>query len=292
MPASKIYKLKIADLSLTVTIDSSFTGRESHFESMSSAEKCGVHRHAVHELFFVGEKPLVVLSENAMLEYKNCLVCIPPLFAHNSIRNGDYRMLISCNGASSKANSFAQLVWKLLSTDKPTSVTISNAVLFYCNEIARMIDNPDTLSSEMAEAVLKLIFYNVYKCNSVIRKETAIQQNDSYLITIDNELNNYQNNINLQTVADALNLSTKQTSRIIRKNYKTTLSELVMTKRLGVACALLASSDMSIADIVEHINFQSESYFYAQFKKRYGCTPLKYRKLKQKGKLENVNTKS
>jgi len=292
LPASKIYKLKIADLSLTVTIDSSFTGRESHFESMSSAEKCGVHRHAVHELFFVGEKPLVVLNENAMLEYKNCLVCIPPLFAHNSIRNGDYRILISCNGISCKANSFAEFVWKLLSADEPTSVTISSAVLFYCNELAGMMDNPDTLSSEMAEAVLKLIFYNVYKCNSVIRKETAIQQNDSYLITIDSELNSYQNNINLQTVADALNLSAKQTSRIIRKNYKTTLSELVMTKRLGVACALLASSDMSIADIVEHINFQSESYFYAQFKKRYGCTPLKYRKLKQKGKLENVNTKS
>lgn len=292
MPASKIYKLKIADLSLTVTIDSSFTGRESHFESMSSAEKCGVHRHAVHELFFVGEKPLVVLNENAMLEYKNCLVCIPPLFAHNSIRNGDYRILISCNGISGKANSFAEFAWKLLSADEPTSVTISSAVLFYCNELAGMMDNPDTLSSEMAEAVLKLIFYNVYKCNSVIGKEPAIQQNDSYLITIDSELNNYKNNINLRTVADALNLSTKQTSRIIRKNYKTTLSELVMTKRLGVACALLASSDMSIADIVEHINFQSESYFYAQFKKRYGCTPLKYRKLKQKGKLENVNTKS
>ena len=292
MPASKIYKLKIADLSLTVTIDSSFMGRESHFESMSSAEKCGVHRHAVHELFFVGEKPLVVLNENAMLEYKNCLVCIPPLFAHNSIRNGDYRILISCNGISCKANSFAEFVWKLLSADEPTSVTISSAVLFYCNELAGMMDNPDTLSSEMAEAVLKLIFYNVYKCNSVIGKEPAIQQNDSYLITIDSELNSYQNNINLRTVADALNLSAKQTSRIIRKNYNTTLSELVMTKRLGVACALLASSDMPIADIVEHINFQSESYFYAQFKKRYGCTPLKYRKLKQKGKLENVNTKS
>ena len=104
---------------------------------------------------------------------------------------------------------------------------------------------------------------------------------DSYLVTIDKVLNDYQQKIDLKALAKELNLSTKQASRIIRKNYKTTLSDLLTKKRLSVACSLLTNSNMPIIDIVEYINFPSESYFYSQFKKLYNCTPLQYRKTKQ-----------
>ncbi|MGN0179120.1 MAG: helix-turn-helix domain-containing protein, partial [Monoglobaceae bacterium] len=120
-----------------------------------------------------------------------------------------------------------------------------------------------------------------YTCNSGIEEKNSNQRFDSYFIAIDGIIKDYQKNINLKSVADDLHLSTKQASRIIKKYYKTTLSQLVVKKRLGVACALLENSDMAVSDIVKHINFPSESYFYSQFKKAYETTPLQYRKSKK-----------
>ena len=56
---------------------------------------------------------------------------------------------------------------------------------------------------------------------------------------------------------------------------------MLCERRLSVAASLLKNTDMSIAQIVEYINFPSESYFYARFKKAYGITPASYRKNKK-----------
>ena len=88
----------------------------------------------------------------------------------------------------------------------------------------------------------------------------------------------YKEDITLASVAKKLGLSTRQTSRVIMKHYKSTLSELVTNQRLNVASLMLLSGEHSISEIVEKVNFSSESYFYSQFKKKYGMTPLKYKR--------------
>lgn len=281
MISSKVFKIKIADFDISVTIDNSFTANSQQFDSVSISSIKGMHCHALHELFFVGDSSLIVLTEDKPIEYKNCIVCIPPLFNHNSIRRNDYRILFSFSQNENKRSDFSLFAQELFSSEKPVSTKADSTLGLYIEELATLIHLTDSFSDEIAVSLLKLIFYHIYKCNANIKERNTIEAKDSYLITIDQVLNNYQSDINLQTVAAALNLSTKQTSRIIRKNYKTTLSDLVTRKRLGVACALLANSDMAVTDIAEHINFSSESYFYSQFKKTYGCTPQNYRKNKQ-----------
>lgn len=155
---------------------------------------------------------------------------------------------------------------------------MNSSLHFYIKEFQRCISLKNELTDEMAVSFLKLIFYSIYDCNTKSNRTDTETANDSYLVKIDDLLANPQKNISLQMVADELGLSTKQASRIIRQNYKTTLSDLVKKKRLSIACALLTNSDMPISAIVEYVNFPTESYFYAQFKKTYGCTPLKYRK--------------
>ena len=83
-------------------------------------------------------------------------------------------------------------------------------------------------------------------------------------------------------MADKLGLSTRQTSRVIMKYYNSTLSELVTNQRLNVARHMLLSGEHSVSEIVEAVNFSSESYFYQQFKKKYGTTPRKYVKANRK----------
>lgn len=281
MLASKIYKFKISDMEITVTIDNSFTKAPVQNLSTTGEAVKGMHCHALHEMFFVKDKSLIVLTEDKPLEFKNCMVCIPPMFIHNSIRHDDLRILFSYKITSKKLCAFTTFLNSLFSTPSPIAANINDSFSVCFEQLSSLIHESDKLSDEIVTSALKLIFYNIYSCNTNIQKSKRSEARDSYLITIDSTLSDYQKNISLQSMADALNLSTKQTSRIIRKNYKCTLSELVTMKRLGVACALLANSDMAVADIVEHINFPSESYFYHQFKKAYGCTPLKYRKIKQ-----------
>lgn len=282
MLASRIYKFKISDMEFTITIDNSFTvSNSSAFFSTTDSAAKSMHCHAHHELFFIKDKPLIVLTEDKTLEFENCVVCIPPMFTHSSIRLDDYRILFSYKINSEKMSSFANFFNSIFSASSPVAADIDSSITVCFEQLFKLILVSDKLSDEIVTSVLKLIFYNIYSCNVDIENQKNIETRDSYLTTIDNLLDDYQQNINLQTVAKALNLSTKQTSRIIRKNYRCTLAELVTMKKLGVACALLANSDLEVSDIVKHINFASESYFYHQFKKMYGCTPIKYRKSKQ-----------
>lgn len=39
----------------------------------------------------------------------------------------------------------------------------------------------------------------------------------------------------------------------------------------------LVESDLSIEEIVAAVGYENQSYFYRQFKERYGMTPRKYR---------------
>jgi AraC-like DNA-binding protein len=278
MLASKTYKFKISDMEITATIDNSFVKASAQHLSTAGEAAKNMHCHTLHEMFFVKETPLVVLTEDKPLEFKNCVVCIPPMFIHNSIRHDDLRLLFSYKATEKTSCDFTAFWNSLFCAPSPRSVNINDLLRACFEQLSDLVHESDRLSDEMITSVLKLIFYNIYSCNASIPKSEKTEARDSYLITIESVLVEYQKNISLQSMADTLNLSTKQTSRIIRKNYKCTLSELLAKKRLGVACALLANSDMAVADIVEYINFPSESCFYHQFKKAYGCTPLKYRK--------------
>ena len=274
---SKIYKFKIENLDISVTVDNSFT---ANGPSAYAGYK-NMHCHAQHELFFVFESPLLILNEQKPLEYKNCIVCIPPLFNHTTSRDNSYRLLVSYKENSSKQSDFSGFIDKFFLSDCPTTAKINDICTQYIKELEKLIFASDKLSSDMAASLLKLIFYNIYKTNADIKENIISKTYDSYLVTIDKVLSDYQRKIELQTIADELNLGTKQVSRIIRRYYKTSLAGLLIKKRLSVACSLLSNSNMTITDIAQYINFPSESYFYSQFKKVYKCTPLQYRKEKR-----------
>ena len=61
---------------------------------------------------------------------------------------------------------------------------------------------------------------------------------------------------------------------------------MVRDKRLDRACELLRSTELPISEVARRVNFSSENYFYSEFGKLYGTTPLKYRK---KYKAENTD---
>ena len=277
---TKQYRFKMNNVTITVDLDSSFHKLSFADEPNMISYIKYQHYHIAHELFFVEESPITLLADGKAYEYKNCILSIPPKFNHLSFRQKDYRILFSFSYDEEKSNSFANFLKTIGDSSSPQKLEIDSDIISYIRELSNIVTSKSSMSEEVALSILKLIFYKIYVLNTHKQNDSAPSTSESYILKIDKIINSFQNDINLQTVADSLHLSTKQTSRIIAKAYKKSLSELLKEKRLNVACLLLRHTDKTISEIVEYVNFPSESYFYFQFKKTFGCTPYKYKKIK------------
>ena len=276
---TKQYKFKISDVLITVDIDQSLSNINYLDKPDIKSYIKYHHYHMGHELFFVEDTPLMLFSDIKASEYKNCILSIPPKFNHFSYRQKDYRLVFSFSFDTKNTSNFAVFLKKLSESGAPQKLEKDELVMSYMRELSDITSRKSSISDEIVVSLLKLIFYKIYTLNTHKQIEATLSPKESFTLKIDKIISSFQDDINLQTVANALHLSTKQASRIIRKIYNKPLSDLLTEKRLAVASLLLRHSNNTISEIVEYINFPSESYFYIQFKKAYGCTPHKYKKL-------------
>jgi len=72
--------------------------------------------------------------------------------------------------------------------------------------------------------------------------------------------------------------SPEHCARELKKYSGKTPGEFVTDIRLDYAAKLLCSSEATIPDIAYDCGFENVSWFHRQFKKRYGITPLQFRK--------------
>lgn len=72
--------------------------------------------------------------------------------------------------------------------------------------------------------------------------------------------------------------SREHLTRCMKKYYGTTPTGLVTELRLDYCAGLLGSSNLPIVDICYTCGFENLSWFYKQFKNKFGETPMEYRK--------------
>jgi AraC-like DNA-binding protein len=174
---------------------------------------------------------------------------------------GDFRDLLSRNGGISVLD-------------------ITEDISFYIRKLAEKSDKGTEISEKEAELLSGLLFNEMIALFMPELDEKATKKNDSrHINAIESYINaNARNKIRLTDVATHVFLSPRQVSRIIHKEYGCTLADLVLEKRLANAEILLGGSDMKIGEIARRTCIGSENYFYSVFKKKYGMSPLKFRK--------------
>ena len=84
--------------------------------------------------------------------------------------------------------------------------------------------------------------------------------------------------IRLETVAGQIHLSESECCRFFRKATGQHLFSYLRRYRLTQSLALLRQTSMSIAEVAQAVGFGSQSYYTECFKKRFGQTPLQFRK--------------
>ncbi|MDQ8739052.1 response regulator [Paenibacillus sp. LHD-38] len=89
----------------------------------------------------------------------------------------------------------------------------------------------------------------------------------------------FTEDILLSQLAMQFNISMGYLSQLIKKETGKTYSEYVMDKRMGLAKKLLSDSTLSVHEVVERIGYKDYFHFNKLFKKRFGITPSKYRKI-------------
>lgn len=88
---------------------------------------------------------------------------------------------------------------------------------------------------------------------------------------------NYQEDINLQKIADRFFLSKEYISRKFKQEYNKTITDYLTKIRIEKAKELLENPHLKIYEIAYNVGYQNEKYFSKVFKKFVGVTPNEYR---------------
>ncbi len=89
---------------------------------------------------------------------------------------------------------------------------------------------------------------------------------------------NYSSKITLFTLSEKFSCSQSMLIKCFKKEYGTTIMKTLMDIRLQKAAEILKSSRLSVKEIANDCGFSEQNYFSKSFSKKYGCSPVEFRK--------------
>jgi len=88
----------------------------------------------------------------------------------------------------------------------------------------------------------------------------------------------FAENLNVATIAKAVNVHPTHLVRAFRRQYHCTMGDYVRNRRIEFACRALSISDASLTDIALTAGFSDQSHFCKTFKRLTGLTPTQYQR--------------
>ncbi|MBO5908204.1 MAG: helix-turn-helix transcriptional regulator [Clostridia bacterium] len=204
---------------------------------------------------------------------------VPPRISHYSRPSGkgSYCLLFEIDGnGDSKVNSIKNALDNNIS-----ALALSEDTAFYVQRACQKLE-----ASAINEAghLIALIFSEVIASLSDFGATSENERIETkHISAIETYVNsNIGSRLTLTDVASNVFLSPRQVSRVVKKEYGCTLSELVKDKKLASAEMLIKNTDLSIGEIARQVNLGAENYFFTLFRARYGMPPLQYRRRSKK----------
>lgn len=144
-----------------------------------------------------------------------------------------------------------------------------------------LIDKKDlkrlTLFIELLEMLSQSIDYQILASKSFnIKPDDA--ENERMRKILEFTLDNFQNDVEINDVADLANLTVPSFCRYFKARTRKTYIDYLQEIRVSHARKLLIDNQLSISQIGLECGFQNLSNFHRIFKKQVGLTPLAYRK--------------
>lgn len=89
---------------------------------------------------------------------------------------------------------------------------------------------------------------------------------------------NYGQKLTVDELAAKAHISQRACHRLFREMLHMTPVEYITSYRMQEACRMLAKTDTPVTEVAAECGLGASSYFGRQFKKKYGCTPMEYRR--------------
>lgn len=227
----------------------------------------------------------ITLSEGDM-------VLIPPGTKHNLIVDGNSTVLNIGIRHSTFQSAFFDILNSPLSISKYFQSALYGAqnneiffrkgmdpfarelVLMICRCQHRKTPEANPLSVHLTQSLLYYLAGN--------SKEHSVFNISEYFHSEAMEIKMYiilhYRDITLEALAQHFSFSPSYMSRLIKKYFGISYSQLLQSIRLEKACELLQNTDMSITDVCSQIGYENESYFIKIFHNTFHTTPYRYRK--------------
>ncbi|MCD1117589.1 helix-turn-helix domain-containing protein [Chryseobacterium turcicum] len=182
-------------------------------------------------------------------------------------------------------------VWKELSeiahkAEKPACFLIGDkrfsSLLAFHKMIVEQYETPAIYHMEIVKNLLGAVIYQVLQFYSEMDVEKNAQNRSRHeavsreFMTLLHQY--YKTQRHVQFYADKLYLTPKYFSKIIKNITGKTAGEWINEMVLMGAKGMLRSSDLTIAQIADELNFTTASFFGTYFKKMTDMTPAQYRK--------------
>ncbi|WP_294189058.1 helix-turn-helix transcriptional regulator [uncultured Clostridium sp.] len=159
-------------------------------------------------------------------------------------------------------------------------ITNYDIVKKYLNFLLYEITRTNEKNEKLVKAALVLFLTNLHNLHqdSLIISESSMMENYDVGRWLKYMVDNYST-VSLTSMAKDFNFNPTYFSLRFKTLANDSFSNKLREIKLEKAKWLLITTDLSVQNISEIIEFKEKSYFFRIFKKRYGMTPLKYRKV-------------
>lgn len=236
-----------------------------------------MHHHTFFEVHFVrtGTQKYESAGKIYTASPENMLI-IPPGIKHNLIERdaGDSKLSLTfCINAESCFSAVAEKLKEPLVIGIPDF--LENNLAYIPAEAGKKC----MLSAMLAEnRVLETIVEIMRLCGYKSHTHAIEDNNEDARLTMAKQYikDNIETNLKLTEVAAYCYIGTKQLTRLFRQYENTTPAMYIQKERINKIIELM-NTPLSLSEISEKMNFSSEYYFNAFFKKNYGMPPGVYR---------------
>lgn len=147
------------------------------------------------------------------------------------------------------------------------------------NKEAGYFYNIQALCTVIFTELVRLLSESIW---NIVFPADELRYNGYWRVRIDGFLSNrYADPIHLQDLADAINLSPRQTQRLLKREYGMGYSQKLLETRIQFAKYQLQHTDKSVQQIAYDCGFQSYGYFAECFRRVTGISPQEMRKREQ-----------
>ncbi len=157
-------------------------------------------------------------------------------------------------------------------------------------QIAKKLDGQQVDIQRVKESFFKLTFIDQEKLKSVLDMMHIVAKYiiDSEMIRISSLSsieriieyikNHYMEEITLDDLAKMVYLSPTYLSYLFKKQLGVTFKEYLINIRLKKSKELIETTDLPIGEISKMVGIEDQNYFSRLFKRKYGVSPMNYKK--------------